>query len=194
MSSYSHHLWCFLKPLITPHVYPAIPIFRKLWLQWSQSPIYRRGPSLLEELLPSEGAVSGKYCDWPPRSMLSYLAPTCASLFGNCRAQGHWDISNRVEPTMGSAVQLLKCCALCEQRWQTLHEPLLLLLWKNWYLFSPPLIPSKIPFSDEYCLAELVDYGTPDLSCSIHALSKMTFIFLLFHFYMIFIEMYFTVQ
>lgn len=107
MSSYSHHLWCFLKPLITPHVYPAIPIFRKLWLQWSQSPIYRRRPSLLEELLPSEGAVSGKYCDWPPRSMLSYLAPTCASLFGNCRAQGHWHISNRVEPTMGSAFEML---------------------------------------------------------------------------------------
>lgn len=79
-------------------------------------------------------------------------------------------------------VQLLKCCALCEQRWQTLHEPLLLLLWQSWYLFSPPLIPSKIPFSDEYSLAELVDYGTPDLSSSIHALSKMTFTFLLFHF------------
>ena len=182
MSSYTHHSWCFLKPLITPHVHPSILIFRWLWLQWSQSPIYRRQPSLLEELLPSEGAVSEKHCDWPPRSLLSYLAPTCASLFGDCRAQGHWDISNRVEATTGSAVQLSKCCALCEQRWQTLHEPLLLLLWKNWYLFSPPLIPSKIPFSDEYSLAELVDYGTPDLSSSIHALSKMTFIFLLFHF------------
>ena len=92
------------------------------------------------------------------------------------------------------AFQLLICCAFCEKRWQALHEPSLLLLLKNWYLFSPPLIPAKIPFSGEYSLAELMDRGPLDLSSSIHAWSKMTFIFLLFHFYMIFIGMHFTVQ
>ena len=44
--------------------YPWVK-FKKLWLEWHSSPMYRRWFPLLQELFLSEGACAcGKHCDW----------------------------------------------------------------------------------------------------------------------------------
>lgn len=56
--------------------------FKKLWVEWGQSPMYRRWSSLLEVLFLSEGSVHvGSIVTDPLRTVLSNVDLTCSYLF-----------------------------------------------------------------------------------------------------------------